>query len=120
MVLTLELRTSKVLQNFLPIGWVIKSAQVWFQLATENLQSSRFANAIGPDKSKHLPWSRHRKAMELEAVGRITMRDLRLEVCGKIDDIDGSKGAFLDACGKGPSQQWLPKISFRLQDASLG
>lgn len=58
--------------------------------------------------------------MELETVGRITVRDLRLEVCGKIDDIDGSKGTFLDACGKSPSQQLGSQVSSRFQDVPLG
>ena len=57
--------------------------------------------------------------MELETVGRVTMRDLRLKVCGEIYDIDGSKGTFLDACGKGPSQQFRSRVSFRSQDGYL-
>lgn len=52
--------------------------------------------------------------MELEAVGRVTMRYLRLKVRGKIDDIDGSEGTFLDTCGKDPSQQLrLQKLQLR-------
>jgi hypothetical protein len=35
--------------------------------------------------------------MKLEAVGRVSMRDMGLEVGRQIDDIDGSKGAFLRA-----------------------
>ena len=58
--------------------------------------------------------------MELETVGRVTMRDLRFKVCGEIDDIDGSEGTFLDTYGIGPSQQLRSQVSFRLQDVFLG
>ena len=33
--------------------------------------------------------------MQLEAVGRISMGDLCLQIGWQVDDIDGSKGAFL-------------------------
>jgi len=33
--------------------------------------------------------------MKLEAVGRVSMRDVRLEIGWQIDDIDSSKGTFL-------------------------
>jgi len=33
--------------------------------------------------------------MELEAVGRVSMCNVRLEICWKVDDVDGAKGAFL-------------------------
>jgi hypothetical protein len=35
--------------------------------------------------------------VQLEAVRRITMRDLGLEVGGQVDDVDGVEGAFLRA-----------------------
>jgi hypothetical protein len=35
--------------------------------------------------------------MELEAVGRVPMRDMRFEVCWKIDNVDSAEGAFLRA-----------------------
>ena len=34
--------------------------------------------------------------MELETIGRVTMSDRGLEVCRKVNDIDGRKRAFLD------------------------
>lgn len=33
--------------------------------------------------------------MKLEAIGRVSMGDLGLEICRQVDDVDGSKGAFL-------------------------
>lgn len=33
--------------------------------------------------------------MELEAVGRVPVRNLRLEIRGQIDDVDGIEGTFL-------------------------
>jgi hypothetical protein len=33
--------------------------------------------------------------MELEAVGRISMSNVGLEVCWQVDDVDSSEGAFL-------------------------
>ena len=35
--------------------------------------------------------------MELEAIGRVAVGDLRLEIGGQIDDVDGTEGAFLHA-----------------------
>jgi hypothetical protein len=35
--------------------------------------------------------------VQLEAVGGVSMRDLRLEVGGQVDDVDGVEGAFLGA-----------------------
>ena len=35
--------------------------------------------------------------MQLEAVGRVSMGDLGLEVGGQVDDVDGVEGAFLGA-----------------------
>lgn len=34
--------------------------------------------------------------MELEAVGRVSVSDLRLQVGGQIDDIDGAERTLLD------------------------
>lgn len=33
--------------------------------------------------------------MQLEAVGRVSMGDLGLEICWQIDDVDGTEGTFL-------------------------
>lgn len=33
--------------------------------------------------------------MKLEAVGRVSVRDLGFEVCGEVDDVYGTKRAFL-------------------------
>lgn len=33
--------------------------------------------------------------MKLEAVGRVSVRNLGLQICGQIDDVNGSKWAFL-------------------------
>ena len=33
--------------------------------------------------------------MELEAVGRVSMSNLRLKVCGQIDNVDRAERAFL-------------------------
>ena len=35
--------------------------------------------------------------MQLEAVGAVAVRDLRLEVGGQVDDVDSVEGAFLGA-----------------------
>jgi len=35
--------------------------------------------------------------VQLEAVGTVAVRDLRLEIGGQIDDVDGVEGAFLRA-----------------------
>jgi len=94
---TLQLRSSEVLDHILPVRWVVVAAEVRLKLATENLQRSTLANTVGTNESKDLSGSRHRQSVELEAVGRVAMRDLSLEIGRKVDDGDGVKRAFLRA-----------------------
>ena len=95
MVLTLQLRAAEVFQDFLPVGWVVVSAEVWLELSTEYSECRALSDAVCSYKPQHLPWSRRRQPVELEAVGRIAVSDLSLEVGRQIDDMNGAKRAFL-------------------------
>jgi hypothetical protein len=95
--LTLQLAAPKMPQNFFPIWGVVISPQVWLQLATQNLQCRALADTVCADEPEHLSWAWHGQSMQLEAVGRVSMSNLRLEVGGQIDDVDGIKGTFLRA-----------------------
>jgi hypothetical protein len=94
---TLELGTTEVLENLLPVGWVVEAAEVGLQLATENLQRCALADTVCANQSQHLARPGHGQPVQLEAIGRVSMCDLRLEVRGQIDDVDGVEGAFLGA-----------------------
>lgn len=78
----MQLGTSEVLQNLLPIRRTFKSSQVRLQLATEDFQGSALSNTVGSDKTKHLTRARHGQSMQLETVGRVSMGHLSLEVRG--------------------------------------
>lgn len=71
------------------------SAQIGLQLASENLQGSRFSNSIGPDKTQNLACSRGGQTVELEGILRVAMGGVLIQVARKIDDGDGLKRAFL-------------------------
>ena len=83
--------------NVLPVGWVIKATQVGLQLAAEDLESSALANTVGADETEDVAGAGHGQAVELEAVGRVAVGDLGLEVGGQVDDGNGAEGAFLGA-----------------------
>lgn len=96
-MLTLQLRTTEVLQDLLPIRRVVVSAQVRLQLAAENLQRSTLANTVRSNKTKDLAGTRHRQPVQLKAVRRVSMRDLSVQVCRQVDDVDRVERAFLRA-----------------------
>ena len=84
-----------MLDNILPVRRVIVSAQVGLKLSTQNLEGSTLSDTVGTDKSKHLTGSGHRKTVQLEAVGAISVGDLALKVGGQV--IDRIEGAALRA-----------------------
>mmetsp|Transcript_1662 Transcript_1662/g.3485 ORF Transcript_1662/g.3485 Transcript_1662/m.3485 type:complete len:275 (-) Transcript_1662:506-1330(-) len=44
----LKIRSTKVYQNFLPVGGTIESSQIGFHLSSENFECSRFTDTVGP------------------------------------------------------------------------
>lgn len=86
-----------MLDNILPVGGVVVTTQVGLELSTQDLQGSTLANTVGSDQTKNLTGTRHRQAMQLEAVGAITVGDLALEVGGQVDDGNGVEGTLLGA-----------------------
>lgn len=95
--LTLQLRSTEVLQDLLPVRRVLISAQVGLELARQNLQRSTLANTIGSDETQDLTRSGHGQTVQFEAVGGVAVGDLALEVGGQVDDLDGVEGALLRA-----------------------
>ena len=93
----LQLRTTEVLQDLLPVRRVVVTAEVGLQLAAQNLQSSTLSGTVTTNKTEDLTGSGHGKSVELEAVGRVAVSNLRLEVGGQVDNVDGIEGAFLRA-----------------------
>jgi hypothetical protein len=94
---TLQFRTSEVLDHILPIWRVVISSQVGLQFSTQYLEGSALSNTVGANQTQNLSGSRGRQSMKLEAVGRVSMGDMGLEVGRQIDDVDCSKGAFFRA-----------------------
>ena len=67
--IVLELGSSEIAQNLLPVGRIGVSPKVGFELSRQNLQRRAFANTVCSHKSKHLTRSWRRQTMKLEAVG---------------------------------------------------
>lgn len=86
-----------MLDNIFPVGWIVVSSQVWLQLSTKNLQSSTLSDTVCSYKTQHLSWSWHRQTVEFEAVCRVAVGDLSLEIRWQIYNADGAERAFLGA-----------------------
>ena len=97
MPLTLQLRSTEVLEDLLPVRRVVVTSQVGLELATENLQRGTLANTVCSNQTQHLSRTGHRQPVKLEAVRRVSVGNLGFEVGGQVDDVDGVEGAFLRA-----------------------
>jgi hypothetical protein len=95
--LTLQFGATEVLQNLLPVRRVLIAAQVGLQLATENLQSGTLSDTVCANKTENLTRAGHGKSVKLEAVGRVAVGDLGLEVGGQVDNVNGTEWALLGA-----------------------
>lgn len=93
--LTLQLGTTEVLQNLLPVRWVIVASQVGLQLATQNLKSCTLSDTVCSDETENLTGAGHGQTVELEAVGGVSVGDLSFQVGGQVDDVNGTEWAFL-------------------------
>ena len=82
MVLTLQIGTTEVLQDLLPVRRVVIPTEVRLQLATENLQSRTLSDTVCSNQTENLTGTGHGESVKLEAVGRVAVGDLGLEVGG--------------------------------------
>jgi hypothetical protein len=73
--IALQFTASEVLENSLPIGRIIISAQVGLRFPRQNLQGSRLANPVCADESKDLSRTRDRQTVELEGVCGVAVGD---------------------------------------------
>ena len=64
-------------QNFLPVRWITETSKIRLELAGENLKSCGFADTVGSDETKNLPWTRSGQSVELEGVCAVSVGDLR-------------------------------------------
>jgi len=94
---TLQFVSSEVLDHIGPVWRIIKSSQIWLQLSTQDLESRALSNTVRSHQTKNLTWTGRGQSMELETVGRVSVRDLGLEICRKIDDGNSSKRTFFRA-----------------------
>lgn len=93
-MLTLQLRAPEILQYLFPVRGISISTKIGLQLSTKDLQCGALSATICSNQSQYLSGTRHRKTVQFEAVGRIAVSDLGLEVRGQIDDIDSPKWTF--------------------------
>mmetsp|Transcript_11127 Transcript_11127/g.24519 ORF Transcript_11127/g.24519 Transcript_11127/m.24519 type:complete len:258 (-) Transcript_11127:387-1160(-) len=93
----LQIRSTEMNQNLLPIRRTIVSSEIGLHLSSKNLQGGRLSNTIGTDQSQHLSRTRHGKTMQLEAVGSVTMGGIAFQILGKVDNVDCLKRTFFDA-----------------------
>lgn len=93
----LQLGTTEVLEDLLPVRGIVVAAEVGLQLAAQNLQGSTLSGTVTTNKTQDLTRSGHGQSVELEAVGRVTVGDLRFEVGGQVDNVDGIERTFLRA-----------------------
>lgn len=107
----LELRSTEVLENFLPVRWIldvrnptsecgyppkihityIVSSKIGFEFSSQNLQCCALSDTVCSHEAKHLTGSRSRESVQFESVGGITMRDLRFQVGRQVDDRNSLK-----------------------------
>jgi hypothetical protein len=92
---TLQFRASEILNDILPVRRVIVSSQIWLQFSAQNLQGCALSDTVGADQSQNLSRARCWQSMKLEAVGRVSMGNVRFEVSRQIDNIDGTEWALL-------------------------
>jgi hypothetical protein len=91
----LQFRSTPVFENLFPVWGIVIPAQVWLELSTEDLERCTLADAVRSHQAKHLSRSWRGQSVELEAVGRVSVSDLGLQVGGQVDDVDGTERAFL-------------------------
>jgi hypothetical protein len=65
----LQLGTTEVLENLLPIRGVVEAAEVGLQLAAQNLQGSTLSGTVTTNETQDLTRSGHGQSVELETVG---------------------------------------------------
>ena len=112
--LTLQLRTTEVLDDILPVWRVVVSTQVRLQFTTENLQCCTLSDTVCTDETKNLARSWHRQSMKLEAVGGISVGDLGFEVGGQVDNADGTERTLLWADTASNTQAFGEVGNFRI------
>lgn len=96
-MLTLQLGTTEILQDLLPVRGVVVAAQVGLKLSTQNLQRSTLSDTVGSDETKNLTGTGHGQTVKLEAVGGVTVGDLGFQIGGQVDDVNGTERALLRA-----------------------
>mmetsp|Transcript_4528 Transcript_4528/g.10273 ORF Transcript_4528/g.10273 Transcript_4528/m.10273 type:complete len:761 (-) Transcript_4528:27-2309(-) len=91
----LQLRAAVVGQDLVPVGRLLRLAQVGLQLAREHVERRRLADAVGAEQAEHRAWPRRRQAVQLEGVHAVLVRHVGLQVRGQFDDLHGVAGALL-------------------------
>jgi hypothetical protein len=89
----LKLRSSEVLENFLPVGGIVIASKVRLELSGQDLESGTLSDTVGSYQAEHLAWTRSWQSMELERVGGVTVSDLRVQVCRQVDNRNGLERA---------------------------
>lgn len=119
---TLKLRSAEVLENLLPVWRIVVTTQVWLELSTQNLQSRALADSIRAYETQDLTRPRRGQPVYFEAIGRVSMSDLSLEVGGQVDDVDRRERTLLWADAASDAEAFRYEGNLRLRghlDAKL-
>jgi len=92
----LQLITSEIFEDGLPLGWVIECAQIRLKIATENSQCGGLTNTIGAHKTENLTGTWCGKSMQLKTVSSITMSYIISETFRQINNLNSLEGALFD------------------------
>ena len=67
------------------------------ELVGQNLERCALADTVGAHETQHLSGARVGQSVQLERVGPIAMRGLRVEILGQVDNLNGLIRALLHA-----------------------
>jgi hypothetical protein len=87
--------------------------EVGLELTSEDLERRRLADTVRTHETEDLPGPRCRQPVELERVGGVAMRHLRVEVRGQVDDRDRLERAPVREWGSGGGERRLLRRSKR-------
>ena len=93
----LQFTATEVFKDFFPFWWLGKFSEVRSHITAQNTQGCRLSNTVSTHETKNLASSRNWKSVQLEAIGTISMGDLRLEPLGEIDNFDSLERTPFDA-----------------------
>ena len=85
-----------MLQDFSPLGRLLKFAQIRPHVTAENAEGRRLANTVDSHETKDLACTRGWQSMQLEAVCTVAMSHLSFQTFGQVNNFDSLEGTSLN------------------------